>query len=132
MTTLIIRYHILKSVIKPQTPTIRYVPILYLSNPTVIILKCYLIQWNESVLFVIIGCSSMAGAGTQNRTLSASSEANANYAASQGRLNYVAPRGKSSAWCSRHNNKNQWIQVKHKLSYSFSYAQYSVYKDDHA
>ena len=46
-----------------------------------------------------------------NGQLSASSEWDANHAASQGRLNFKAVPGKAGSWSAKTNDVNQWLQV---------------------
>ena len=43
--------------------------------------------------------------------MSASSEFNAGYAATQGRLNFQGGGGKSGSWSAKTNDKSQWLQI---------------------
>ena len=43
--------------------------------------------------------------------ISASSQWDANHAATQGRLHFEAGRGKAGGWSARKNDANQWLQV---------------------
>ena len=53
----------------------------------------------------------MENGAIPNGQLSASSEWDANHAASQGRLNFKAVPGKAGSWSAKTNDDNQWLQV---------------------
>ena len=53
----------------------------------------------------------MENGAIEDGQISASSQYNGNFAASQGRLQFKQNGAKKGAWSSRKNDQNQWLQI---------------------
>lgn len=53
----------------------------------------------------------MQNGNIPDNRITASSKWNHAYRAANGRLNFRAGGGRTGSWSSRHNNRNQWLQV---------------------